>query len=106
MKSTSNTKPSKFTFERYPRGGYILWLRENFSEITETDEYGETQNSWTYDEYTMLVQNPMSDEFIEQHFDEFLSEIKRKEALKVDARILSLESAVNELARIIGGSAE
>lgn len=106
MKSTSNTKPSNFTFERYPRGGYILWLRENFSEITETNEYEETQNSWTYDEYTMLVQNPMSDEFIEQHFDEFLSEIKRKEALKVDARILSLESAVNELARIIGGSAE
>lgn len=106
MKSTSNTKPSKFTFERYPRGGYILWLRENFSEITETDEYGETQTSWVYDEYTMLMPYSLSNEFIEQHFDDYLAEAKRTEAMKTDKRLTSLEGAVNDLAKLIGGVIE
>lgn len=106
MKPTSTTKPAKFTFERNPRGGYILWLRENFSEITETGEYGETQTSWVYDEYTMLIPHSLSDEFIEQHFDEYLREVKRKEATKTDKRLSSLEGAVADILRLIGGTTQ
>lgn len=106
MKSTSTIKPSKFTFERNPRGGYILWLRENFSEITETNEYGENQTSWIYDEYTMLISNSISNEFIEEHFDEYLREVKRKEATKTDKRLSSLEGAVADILRLIGGTTQ
>jgi hypothetical protein len=103
MKSISNISPDSFTFERYPLGGYILWLRENFHEVTEIDEQGETYTSWVYDEYTMLTPTFLSDEFIEQHFDEYLTEAKRIEATKTDKRLLSLESAVDDLANLIGG---
>lgn len=101
MKSTSTTKPSKFTFERYPRGGYILWLRDNFSEITETDEYGETQTSWIYDEYTMLVPSSLSDTFIERHFDEYISEAKKQEANKLETRICTVEDAIADIADLL-----
>lgn len=103
MKPNSDIKPPKFYFERYPLGGYILWLRENFREITEPDEMGESRTSWVYDEYTMLVPTPLTDEFIEQHFDECLAEAKRDEAMKTDKRLLALEKAVNDLATLIGG---
>lgn len=103
MKSTSTIKPNYYTFERYPLGGYILWMRENFREITEPDEHGESHTSWVYDEYTMLVPTPLTDEFIEQHFDEYLAEAKRDEAMKTNKRLTSLEGAVNDLAKLIGG---
>ena len=103
MKSTSTIKQPDFTFERYPRGGYILWLRENFREITKPDEMGEPHTSWVYDEYTMLIPSPLTDEFIEQHFDEYLAEAKRNEAMKTNKRLTSLEGAVNDLAKLIGG---
>lgn len=105
MKSTSGIKPNEYTFERYPLGGYILWLRESFHEITEPDEMGEPHTLWVYDEYTMLVPTPLTDEFIEQHFDEYLAEAKRDEAMKTDKRLTSLEGAVNDLAKLIGGVA-
>ena len=103
MKSTSDIKQPEYMFERYPLGGYILWLRENFREITEPDEMGEPHTSWVYDEYTMLILSPLTDEFIEQHFDEYLAEAKRNEAMKADKRLTSLEGAVNDLAKLIGG---
>lgn len=103
MKSTSDIKPNEYTFERYPLGGYILWLRENFREITEPDKVGEPHASWVYDEYTMLIPSPLTDEFIEQHFDEYLAEAKRAEAMKTDKRLTSLECAVNDLVKLIGG---
>ena len=103
MKSTSDIKQPKFTLERYPLGGYILWLRENFREITDTDEQGEPHTAWVYDEYTILMPSPLTDGFIEQHFDEYLAEAKRDEAMKTDKRLSSLESAVNDLASLIGG---
>ena len=103
MKSTSDIKPNYYTFERYPIGGYLLWLRENFREITEPDAMGEPCTSWVYDEYTMLVPTPLTDEFIEQHFNEYIAEAKRAEAMKTDKRLTSLEGAVNDLAKLIGG---
>ena len=103
MKSTSDIKQPKYTFERYPLGGYILWLRENFREVTEPDEMGEPHTSWVYDEYTILIPSPLTDGFIEQHFDEYLAEAKRAEAMKTDKRLSSLESAANDLASLIGG---
>lgn len=103
MKPTSIIKPPMFKFERYPRGGYILWLRDNFKKVTKTDEQGETYTSWVYDEYTMLTPTFLSNEFIEQHFDEYFAESKRIEAMKTDKRLLFLESAVDDLANLIGG---
>lgn len=103
MKSTSDIKQPKFAFERYPLGGYILWLRENFREITEPDEMGEPHTSWVYDEYTMLIPQTLSDDFIEQHFDEYIAEAKRDEAMKTNKRLTSLEGAVSDLAKLIGG---
>lgn len=103
MKSTSNIKPNHYTFERYPLGGYILWLRENFREITEPDEMGEPRAAWVYDEYTLLIPSALSNDFIEQHFDDYLAEAKRTEAMKPDKRLTSLEGAVNDLAKLIGG---
>lgn len=103
MKSTSDIKQPKFTFQRYPRGGYILWLRENFREIAEPDEQDKPHTSWVYDEYTMLMPSPLTDDFINQHFDEYLAEAKRTGAMKTDKRLTSLEGAVNDLAKLIGG---
>lgn len=103
MKSTSDNKPNKFTFERYPLGGYILWLRGAPHKIIEPDEQGEPHTSWVYDEYTMLMPSPLTDDFIEQHFDEYLAEAKRGEAIKTDKRLTLLEGAVNDLASLIGG---
>ena len=103
MRSTSDIKPNEYTFERYPLGGYILWMRENFHEVAEPDEQGEPHTSWVYDEYTMLMPTPLHDEFIEQHFDEYIAEAKRDEAMKTDKRLISLEDAVNDLAKLIGG---
>lgn len=106
MKSTSDIKQPKFTFERYPLGGYILWLRENFREITEPDEQDKPHTSWVYDEYTILIPSPQTDEFIEQHFNEYLAEAKFAEAMKTDKRLSTIESAMNDLASIIGGIVE
>ena len=103
MKSKSNLKPPKYTFEKYPLGGYILWLRENFREITEPDEVGEPRKSWVYDEYTMLIPSPLTDDFIEQHFEDYILEAKRTELMKTDKRLTLLEGAVNDLAKLIGG---
>ena len=103
MKSTSTIKQPDFTFEYYPLGGYILWLRENFREVTEPDEMGEPNTLWVYDEYTMLIPSHLTDEFIEQHFNEYLAEAKRDEAMKTDKRLTSLEYAVNDLASLLGG---
>ena len=103
MKSSSDIKQPKYTFEGYPLGGYILWLRENFREITEPDEMGNPHTSWVYDEYTMRAPTSLPDEFIEQHFSDYLAEAKRAEAMKTDKRLTSLEGAVNDLAKLIGG---
>lgn len=103
MKSISDNKPNYYTFERYSLGGYILWLRENFREVTEPDEMGKPHTSWVYDEYTMLIPQALSDDFIEKHFEDYLAEAKRAEAMKTDMRLSSLESAVNDLASLIGG---
>ena len=102
MKSTSEIKQPKYTFEHYPLGGYILWLRENFHEVTETDEMGELRTSWIYDEYTVLVPSPLSTEFIEQHFDEFISEARAKEASNIDDRLTAAESAITDIAEMLG----
>ena len=102
MKSMSNTKPNKFTFERYPLGGYILWLRENFREVTETDEMGEPHTSWVYDEYTILMPSPLTDGFIEQHFDEYLAEARAQEASNIEDRLTAAESAITDIAEMLG----
>ena len=47
--------------------------------------------------------SPLTDVFIEQHFSEYLAEAKRAEAMKTDKRLTSLEGAVNDLAKLIGG---
>ena len=104
MKSTSNIKPNDYTFERYPRGGYILWLRENFREVTSTDEQDEAVTSWVYDEYTILIPTYLSNSFIEQHFNEYLTEARKKEASDNENRISAVEDAVYELAQLIGGA--
>ena len=102
MKSTSTIKPPKYTFERYPRGGYILWLRENFHEFSDEIE-GEIFNGWIYDEYTVLIPFSLSDDFIEQHFEEYLAEARQKEANNAEKRMTAVEDAVADLADIIGG---
>lgn len=102
MKACANEKPSKFTFERYPRGGYILWLRENFHEFEDEIE-GEIFNGWIYDEYTVLIPFSLSDEFIEEHFEEYLAEARKKEAMDTDKRISAAEDAIADLAELIGG---
>lgn len=102
MKSTSTIKPPKYTFESYPRGGYILWLRENFHEFEDEIE-GEIFNGWIYDEYTILIPFSLSDEFIEEHFEEYLAEARKKEAMDTDKRISAAEDAIADLAELIGG---
>ena len=99
MKSTSTIKQPDFTFERYPRGGYILWLRENFHEVTI-----EGESSWVYDEYTLLMPNELSDSFIEQHFSEYITEARQKEANDADNRLTAIEAAIIDLAEIVGGA--
>lgn len=97
MKAESIIKPNKFTFERYPRGGYILWLRENFHEVTTEDEFGNEQTSWVYNEYTLFMSEPLSDSFIEQHFEEYLTEARNKEAMEPNRRISAAEEAIDDL---------
>ena len=97
MKSTSTIKQPDFTFERYPRGGYILWLRENFHEVTTEDEFGNEQTSWVYDEYTIFMSEPLSNEFIEQHFNEYITEALNKEAMEPNRRISAAEEAIDDL---------
>ena len=104
MKSTSTIKQPDFTFERYPRGGYILWLRENFHEVTTEDEQGEPVTNWVYDEYTILMSLPLTNDFIEQHFSEYITEARQKEANDADKRLTAIESAIIDLAEIVGGA--
>lgn len=104
MKSTSTIKQPDFTFERYPRGGYILWLRENFHEVTTEDEQGEPVTNWVYDEYTLLMSEPLSDSFIVQHFNEYIAEARQKEANDADNRLTAIEAAIFDLAEIVGGA--
>lgn len=105
MKSTSTIKPAKFAFERYPRGGYILWLRENFHEVDHEID-GTIFHDWIYDEYKMKTDCRLSDSFIEQHFDEYLSEVRRKEAMDISKRVAAAEDAIADLAELIGGLME
>lgn len=102
MKSVSDIKPNKYTFERYPLGGYILWLRENFHEF-ENEIEGEIFNGWIYDEYIILIPFSLSDEFIEEHFEEYLAEARKKEAMDTDKRVSAAEDAIADLAELIGG---
>ena len=105
MKSTSTTKPTEFTFERNPRGGFVLWLRENFRPVDyEID--GTIFHGWIYDEYKMKTDCRLSDSFIEQHFDEYLSEARKKEAMDITNRITAAEDAIADLAELIGGLME
>ena len=99
MRATSTIKQPDFTFERYPRGGYILWLRENFHEMETEDE-----TFWTYDEYKVLMSEPLSDSFIEQHFNEYITEARQKEANGADKRLTAIEAAIIDLAKIVGGA--
>ena len=99
MRATSTIKQPDFTFERYPRGGYILWLRENFHEMETEDE-----TFWTYDEYKVLMSEPLSDSFIEQHFNEYITEARQKEANGADKRLTAIEAAIFDLAKIVGGA--
>lgn len=99
MRATSTIKQPDFTFERYPRGGYILWLRENFHEMETEDE-----TFWTYDEYKVLMSEPLSDSFIEQHFDEYITEARQKEANNANKRLTAIEAAIFDLAKIVGGA--
>lgn len=102
MKSMSDNKPNYYTFERYPLGGYILWLRENFREITDTDEQGEPHTAWVYDEYTILMPSPLTDDFIEHHFDEYILEARAKEASNIENRLTAAESAITDIAEMLG----
>lgn len=104
MKSTSTIKQPDFTFERYPRGGYILWLRENFHEVETEDEQGELVTNWVYDEYTILMSELLSDSFIEQHFSEYITEARQKEVNDADKRLTAIEAAIIDLAEIVGGA--
>ena len=94
----SDVKQPNFTFERYPRGGYVLYLRENFREY-ELD--GEVK--WLYDEYTILTSSSISNSHIEQHFNEYLSEARKKEASDTETRLIAAEDAIAELAEMVGG---
>lgn len=99
MKSHSDIKQPKFTFERYPRGGYILWLRENFHKIEK--EEPEAQDSWIYDEYTILTPQYLTNNFIEQHFNEYLESARREEASNPKDRLSSVEDAVQDILEIL-----
>lgn len=99
MRATSTIKQPDFTFERYPRGGFILWLRENFHEVTTEDG-----TFWTYDEYKVLMSEPLSDSFIEQHFSEYITEARQKEANNAGRRLTAIEAAIFDLAKIVGGA--
>ena len=105
MKSTSTIKPAKFAFEKNPRGGFVLWLRENRHEVDyEID--GFPFHGWIYDEYKMKTGLHLSEAFIEQHFDEYLSEARKKEAMDISNRITAVEDAIADLAELIGGLME
>ena len=99
MKACANNKPDVFTFEEYPRGGYILWLRENFYKIKK--EEPEAQDSWVYDEYTILIPQYLTHNFIEQHFNEYLESARRKEASNPKDRLSSVEDAVQDILEIL-----
>ena len=100
MKACANEKPSRFTFEKYPRGGYILWLRENFHQIIK-EENGEEKSSWVYDEYTILIPNYINNNFIEQHFDEYINNARKKEASDPIERLAIVEDAIEDILKII-----
>ena len=71
--------------------------------MTTEDEHGEPVTSWVYDEYTVLIPFSLSDEFIEEHFEEYLAEARQKEANNAEKRMTAVEDAVADLADIIGG---
>lgn len=99
MKACANNKPEAFTFEEYPRGGYILWLRENFHKIEK--EEPEAQDSWVYNEYTILTPQYLTNNFIEQHFNEYLESARREEASNPKDRLSSVEDAVQDILEIL-----
>ena len=99
MKACANDKPNAFTFEKYPRGGYILWLRENFHKIEK--EEPEAQDSWVYDEYTILTPQYLTNNFIEQHFNKYLESARREEASNLKDRLSSVEDAVQDILEIL-----
>ena len=105
MKACASEKPNKFTFEEYPRGGYILWLRENFYEVIKELEpdsnEDETSTSWVYDEYTILMPEYLSNNFIEQHFNEYISSARKEEASDPIERLATVEDAVEDILDII-----
>ena len=99
MKVHSDTKPNKFTFEKYPCGGYILWLRENFHEVSENEQ--DSLNGWIYDEYTVLIPEYLSDSFIEKNFEKYLTEARIKEASKSLDRLSVIEDAIQDIFDIL-----
>lgn len=99
MKACANDKPDVFTFEKYPRGGYILWLRENFHKIEK--EEPDSQDSWVYDEYTILIPQYLTNNFIEQHFEEYLENARREEASNPIDRLSSAEDAIQDILEVL-----
>ena len=97
MKVCANEKPNDYTFEVYPRGGYILWLRENFHQNID-----EEKSSWIYDEYTILIPDYISNDFIEQHFNEYINEARKKEASNPTERLAIVEDAIEDILKILG----
>lgn len=99
MKVHSDTKPDKFTFEEYPCGGYILWLRENFHEIEKEEQ--SSLSGWIYDEYTILIPENLSVDFIEQNFEKYLNEARVREASDPLDRLSIVEDAIKDIFDIL-----
>jgi hypothetical protein len=99
MKACANNKPEAFTFEKYPRGGYILWLRENFHQIESNEK--DTPSSWIYDEYTILTPQYLTNSFIQQHFNEYLENARKEEASNPVERLNSAEDAIQDILEIL-----
>lgn len=57
MRVRGDVSPNVLDIEAHPTkpGFALVWLRENISEYTETDERGEVISGYKYDEYTIAV---------------------------------------------------
>lgn len=98
MKTRGDLPPSNaFTLEPMPdKPGYMLLrLFENVQEFTET-MMDLTISGYEYDEYHLeLLDTPGLEETILEHYDEYMTEAKLKEAEK--ETIPNLQSRVKEL---------
>lgn len=102
----SATPLAKVAVEASKTGGCHVWLRTNIAESTEADETGGELTVYEADEIYFFSAEPVTAEAVEADFaalwtlhqDDALSDLE-----KAQARIVELESALVELADLLGG---